>query len=151
AQVADMAAVATIPPIAQDDWTAPTVSVIIPCKGNESTIRATVDALLGQKYPGLGEVILVGSTGDSTWSVLADIRDPRLVILEHEPTPGLRDPAIKRDKGIRKARGDVLALADSDIVMEPGWLAQGVATLLAKRVGVVAGGMQSIQDTFWGR
>ena len=66
----------------------PTVSVIIPCRNNAATIRATVDSLLRQDYPALEEVILVGSTGDSTWSALADVRDPRLVMLEQENTPG---------------------------------------------------------------
>ena len=103
----------------------PLVSVVIPCKGNESTIRATVAALLAQDYPALIEVILVGDVGDSTWSALADIRDPRLILLEQEKTPGKCDPNVKRDKGLRKASGDILALADSDIVMDPGLAFQG--------------------------
>ena len=127
------------------------VSVIVPCKDNPDTIRETVDALLSQDYPGLLEVILVGSVGDTTWRALADITDPRLQRLEQEYTPGTRDPAVKRDKGILKASGDILALADSDIVMEPGWLTAGVRLLNVQGGGVVAGGMKSIHDTFWGR
>jgi putative flippase GtrA len=129
----------------------PTVSVVVPCRDNSATIRATVDALLGQEYPHLDEVILVGSTADTTWTALADVTDPRLVLLEQEPVLGLRDPAVKRDKGVRKASGEVIALADSDIVMEPDWLRRGVCVLLAQGGGVVAGGMRSIHDTFWGR
>ncbi len=118
----------------------PSVSVVVPCKNNPGTIRATVDALLGQQYPALKEIILVGSTNDTTWTALADIRDPRLLLLEQPPVEGLRDPATKRDEGIRKSSGDVIALADSDIVMEPRWLARGMAALLAQGGGVVAGG-----------
>jgi hypothetical protein len=129
----------------------PTVSVVVPCKNNAGTIRQTVDALLGQDYPMLEEVILVGSVGDSTWAPLAGITDPRLVILEQEATPGRRDPAVKRDKGLRKASGEILALADSDIVMHERWLSRAVGMLLGQGGGVVAGGMKSIHDTFWGR
>ena len=129
----------------------PFVSVVIPCKGNESTIRATVAALLAQDYPALIEVILVGDVGDSTWSVLADMRDPRLILLEQEKTPGKYDPNVKRDKGFRKASGDILALADSDIVMDPDWLSKAVALLRSQGGGLVAGGMRSIHDTYWGR
>jgi len=129
----------------------PSVSVIVPCKDNAETIRETVQSLLGQHYPALEEVILVGSTGDTTWQALTDVRDPRLVILEQERVPGLRDPAIKRDKGLRKATGEILALADSDIVMESQWLLRGVTALIEQGAGVVAGGMRSIHDTFWGR
>lgn len=129
----------------------PTVSAVIPCKNNAATIGETVAALLKQDYPALEEVILIGSTGDNTWAGLAGLDDSRLVILEQELTSGLRDPAIKRDKGIRAGRGQLIALVDSDIVMDPDWLTRGVITLLAQGGGVVAGGMRSINDTYWGR
>lgn len=129
----------------------PSVSVIIPCRESETTIRATVEALLGQDYPALAEVILVGDIGDSTWTALEDISDPRLLLLEQERTPGLRDPNVKRDTGIRHASGEVLALADSDIVMDSCWLSRAVGMLLDQGGGLVAGGMRTIHDSFWGR
>ena len=129
----------------------PTVSVVIPCKGSERTIRATVDSFLRQDYPVLSEVILVGDVNDSTWEALADVADSRLVLLEQERTPGRRDPNVKRDKGIRKSAGDVIALADSDIVVDPGWLGRAVGLLFGQGGGLVAGGIRSINDTFWGR
>lgn len=131
--------------------TGPTVSVVIPCRGNECTILAAVEALLAQDYRNLEEVILVGDTGDSTWSALAGITDPRLIMLEQELTPGKCDPNVKRDKGLCKAHGKLLALSDSDIVMNPGWLSTAVPRLLAQGGGVMAGGMRSIRDSFWGR
>jgi GT2 family glycosyltransferase len=129
----------------------PTASVIIPCKGSQATIRATVESLLTQDYPGLAEIILVGDVGDSTWRAIQDVRDPRLVVLEQEAIPGKRDPNAKRDAGISKTTGDILALVDSDVVVEPGWLSRAVTMLLAQGGGLVAGGMRSIHDTFWGR
>jgi glycosyltransferase involved in cell wall biosynthesis len=131
--------------------TFPTVSVIIPCKNNAGTIRATVGSLLRQDCPALEEVILVGSTGDSTWTALTDIIDPRLILLEQESTPGQREPNNKRDKGLRKARGEILALADSDIVMDPDWLSLAIPRLIALGGGVIARGVKTIHDTFWGR
>jgi GT2 family glycosyltransferase/putative flippase GtrA len=129
----------------------PTVSVVIPCKSSERTIRVTVEALLAQDYPELVEVICVGDVDDSTWRALAGITDSRLIILEQPKSPGRRDPNVKRDRGIRHATGEVLALADSDIVMEPGWLSAAVRLLCNQGSGLVAGGMRSIHDTFWGR
>ena len=129
----------------------PTVSVVIPCKASERTIRATVESFLTQDYPALAELILVGDVDDSTWTVLDDINDPRLILIEQEPTPGRRDPNVKRDKGIMKSSGDVIALADSDIVVDPEWIARAVALLNGQGGGLVAGGMRSIHDTFWGR
>jgi succinoglycan biosynthesis protein ExoA len=128
-----------------------TASVVVPCRGNERTIRATVDSLLEQDYPGLTEVILVGSAGDTTWQALRDIADPRLVLMEREETPGLRDSNAKRDLGIQRATGDVLALADSDIVLRPDWLRRGLSLLAASGASCAAGGMSSIHDSFFGR
>lgn len=129
----------------------PDVSVVIPVKNSQRTIRATVVALLAQDYPALAEVIVVGDVGDQTWQALADINDPRLVMIEHEETAGKREPATKRDVGLRKARGQILALADSDINMDRDWLSRGVRLLADQCGGVVCGGMRADSNSFWSR
>jgi GT2 family glycosyltransferase len=129
----------------------PDVSVVIPVKNSQHTIRSTVEALLAQDYPALTEVIIVGDVGDQTWHALAGITDPRLVLIEHEEVPGKREPAAKRDVGLRKARGQVLALVDSDIRMDRNWLSRGVALLAKQRGGIVCGGMRADNNTFWSR
>jgi glycosyltransferase AglI len=131
--------------------TLPEVSVVIPVKNSHRTIRATIDSLLAQNYPAMSEIIIVGDVGDLTWQALSGETDPRVVIVEHEEIPGQREPAIKRDTGLRKARGELLALVDSDIMMDPDWLSRAVALLVGQRGGVVCGGMRSADDTFWGR
>lgn len=129
----------------------PEATVVIPVKNSQRTIRPTVDALLAQDYPALAEVMVVGDVGDQTWQALADITDPRLVIIEHEEIPGTREPSIKRDVGLRKARGQVLALVDSDIIMDPDWLSRSVDMLLEQGGGVVCGGMRGFERSFWSR
>jgi len=129
----------------------PSVSIVVPCKDNQRTIRQTVLSLLGQDYPNITKVILVGSTGDKTWKALDGIADSRLAILEQAPTPGTRDPNVKRHRGILETKSELIALADSDIVMTPDWLTKGIALMRARRVECVAGGMRTITDSFWGR
>lgn len=129
----------------------PDVSVVIPVKNSQRTIRSTVLALLAQDYPALAEVLVVGDVGDQTWQALTDIQDPRLVLIEHEASGDRKEPATKRDVGLRKASGQVLALADSDIAMDPDWLSRGVEILAQQRGGVVCGGMRAVTNTFWGR
>ncbi len=131
--------------------TCPLVSVVIPCRDNESTIGAAVRSLLAQDYPGLSQIILVGSPGDRTWQGLAGITDRRLVTLEMETPPGLRDANYKRNAGIGGASGDLIALVDSDIVLPGDWLSQAVTALQRSDASCVAGGMRSIHDTYWGR
>jgi len=129
----------------------PSVSIVVPCKNNQRTIRPTVLSLLGQDYPNITKVVLVGSTGDATWAALGGITDARLVILEQPIWPGTRDPNVKRDWGIQETTSELIALADSDIVMPPDWLSKGIALMRAARVECVAGGMRTITDSFWGR
>ena len=129
----------------------PSISVVIPVRGNEATIRAAVDSILHQDYPLLRELILVGSPGDSTWSALRDVGDPRLTIRETETPPGIRDANFKRDLGIRQTSGDLVSLIDSDMVIPPDWMSQAVRLLMENEVDCVAGVMRSIHDDFWGR
>jgi GT2 family glycosyltransferase len=129
----------------------PPVSVVIPCRANQTTIGETVRSLLSQDYARLAQIVLVGSPGDSTWDGLAGISDRRLVTLELQTPPGLRDANYKRDAGVNLASGDLVALVDSDIVLPKDWMSRAVATLQNSRTSCVTGGMRSIHDSFWGR
>lgn len=129
----------------------PSISVVIPVRGNEKTIRAAVESILHQDYPMLRELILVGSPRDSTWKALTDVGDRRLVILETETPPGIRDANFKRDLGIRETSGDLVSLIDSDMVIPPHWMSNAVRLLMENEVDCVAGVMRSIHDDFWGR
>ena len=133
------------------EYPAPEVSVVIPCRGNENTIWAAVQSLLCQDYPRLREITLIGSPGDSTWSALGDITDPRVSIWEIETPPGMRDANFKRDAAVRMSSGDVIALVDSDIELPHDWLSRAVAELEDSGASCVTGGMKSIHDSFWGR
>ena len=125
--------------------------MVIPVRGNEATIRAAVGSILGQDYPLLRELILVGSPGDSTWSALRDVDDPRLFVTETETPPGIRDANFKRDLGIRQTSGDLVSLIDSDMIIPPDWMSTAVRLLMENEVDCIAGVMRSIRDDFWGR
>jgi putative flippase GtrA/glycosyltransferase involved in cell wall biosynthesis len=137
--------------VAVAERSCPLVSVVIPCRGNEKTIGAAVRSLLAQDYPGLAQIILVGSPGETTWDGLTGISDRRLVTLELETPPGLRDANYKRNAGITSASGDLIALVDSDIVLPADWMSRAVTALENSDVSCVAGGMRSIHDSYWGR
>ena len=129
----------------------PTVSVVIPCRANEKTIRATVDSLLTQDYPALREIVLVGSPDDTTWAALAGVVDRRVIINETETPPGIRDANFKRDRGIRETTSDLIALVDSDMVLPHSWLSRAVTAVVSTKADCVAGVMRSYHDDFWGR
>jgi putative flippase GtrA/glycosyltransferase involved in cell wall biosynthesis len=129
----------------------PDVSVVIPCRASHSTIGATVQSLLAQDYPHLREITLIGSPGDSTWTALAGLADPRVSFWEIETPAGMRDANFKRDAAIKMASSDVVALVDSDIVLPHDWMSRAVADLQESGADCVTGGMKSSHDSFWGR
>ncbi|MEO7001780.1 MAG: GtrA family protein, partial [Ktedonobacterales bacterium] len=96
------------------EW--PGVSVIIPVKQSERTIEATVASLLQQEYPGPVEILLVGDKDDSTWAPIRRHIDAGMVtIIEAEVYNAHQDMNAKRNIGLRHARGQVLALVESDL------------------------------------
>jgi putative flippase GtrA/GT2 family glycosyltransferase len=129
----------------------PRISIVIPCRNNERTIGPAVQSLLHQDYPGLDEIMLVGSPGDHTWDGLAGIDDPRLTTWEIETPPGVRDANFKRNAAIRKTSCDLISLVDSDIVLPHDWMTRAVAALEDSGADCVTGGMRSVHDSFWGR
>src|SRR5579863_1697191 len=117
-------------PVARDgqNATSPFVSIIVPARDEERTIRRCVTSLLDQDYDN-SEVIVVddGST-DKTASVLADLalRHPRGQRLRVERVDAL--PAGWAGKphalhiGTQAARGDWLLFTDADTWHAPGAL-----------------------------
>ena len=134
----------------RDLWGAP-VSVVIPCRNNQATIRDAVVSLLNQDYAHLDEILLIGSPTDRTWSALGGIRDPRVQTLEVDAPAGLRDANYKRDFGIGKAANDLIVLVDSDIVLPRDWMSTAVSAMDDERVQCVTGGLKAMVDSFWGR
>ena len=129
----------------------PTVSVVIPCRDNEKTIRATVESLLRQDYRALRQIILIGSPIDTTWEGLEGIYDRRLVIQEVLAPPGTHDANFKRDFGIRESSSEIVSLVDSGMVLPPDWLNRAVRALNGGEADGVAAVRRPMSDEFLGR
>jgi cellulose synthase/poly-beta-1,6-N-acetylglucosamine synthase-like glycosyltransferase len=128
----------------------PSVSVIIPVKRSQATIRRTVESLLGQGYAGAIEILLVGDRQDPTWTAVQDYIDRGAVrAIEVAVQTHGRDANAKRNIGLRQVLGEVLALTDSDMVLPSHWIATGVA-LLGEGWDCVTGPMASVDNGFWG-
>jgi succinoglycan biosynthesis protein ExoA len=128
----------------------PRVSVVIPIKNSQRTIRQTVESLLAQKYSGNIEIIIVGDHGDSAWDVLQGYLKQGIILgVEVDVESPERDSNAKRNIGLKYASGLVLALTDSDMVLPSYWVARGVA-FLQQGWDCVAGGMYSVDPSFLG-
>lgn len=131
------------------------LSVIIPVKGNATTIHLTVETLLAQQFRGTFEVIVVVDRADPGYEALKDlVGHPQLVIIHPDkkfPFSG-RDANWRRTIGLRAAKGDIRALTDADMFFAPDWIQRGADLLSKQGLQCVAGIMRSAyQDGFWGK
>ena len=91
-----------------------TISVITPTRDRGAFIEAAVDSVVAQSVPACEHIVIDGVSRDDTLARLQ--RYPHLQIVS-EPDRGLYD-AI--NKGIARARGDVICLLNSDDRLLPG-------------------------------
>ncbi len=87
------------------------VSVIIPTYNRRAlTIRA-VESVLAQTYPHFEVIVVDDGSTDDTIEYLSRIPDPRVKVL---PIKHSGHPSIARNAGIEIAKGEYIALLDSD-------------------------------------
>src|SRR5512132_3570680 len=95
----------------------PLVSVVVPTYNRAHLIGRTIESVLRQSYVAL-ELVIVddGSTDDTRERITEKYRrDPRVRYC-HKPNGG---PASARNVGFREARGEYVALLDSDDTWHP--------------------------------
>jgi cellulose synthase/poly-beta-1,6-N-acetylglucosamine synthase-like glycosyltransferase len=112
----------------------PFASVVVPVRNGERTIAACLDALIANDYPPERREILVvdNASTDRTAPLIAS----RPVTYLFEPRPGVSNA---RNRGIRAARGELVALLDGDCLPEPAWLSELLRPFEEPEVGCVAG------------
>jgi glycosyltransferase involved in cell wall biosynthesis len=99
----------------------PRISIVTPTFQQASTLRETIDSVLGQDYPDLELWVLDAGSRDGTVEILRSYEsDPRFH-WSSEPDRGQTD-AI--NKGLAKCTGEVFNWLNSDDYLEPGALAK---------------------------
>jgi len=116
----------------------PAVTVIMPAYNVEPYVGDAIVSALAQTFTDFELIVVDDGSTDGTANVVAGFAegDPR-VRLVRQANRGL---AGARNTALRVARGDVLALLDSDDLWEPGFLADQMAILHARQeVDIVTG------------
>jgi glycosyltransferase involved in cell wall biosynthesis len=118
----------------------PAVSVIIATRDRAALLVETLDALVRQTWPADRLEIVVADNGstDRTRDVVAAARrtaGPRLEYLAVSE----RGKSFAVNAALRRARGDILALTDDDVLPEPAWIERLVAAFDETGADFVAG------------
>lgn len=123
----------------------PSVSVVMPIRNEERHLRAAVDRVLDQGYPGELEILLaVGPSEDRTREIADDIAaaEPRVVVLNN-PT-GFTPAGL--NLGIEAARHDIIVRVDGHGELSRDYIATAVR-LLGETGAANVGGLMDAQGT----
>ncbi len=144
-----------LPVVDATDRAAPLVSVIVPARNEERSIRSCVESICASDYPDF-EVIVVDDRSDDATLELARAIPPnharKVVAVEGHPLPGgwMGKPWACA-QGVKVAQGDLLLFTDADTVHAPELLGRAVAGMAEDEGDALTLLGRQIMETFWER
>jgi len=119
------------------------ISVVIPARNRAHTLARAVRSVLAQDVPDLEVLIVDDASTDDTVEVVQSLGDRRIHLLQHSARRG---GSAARNTGIRAARGEFIALLDSDDEWLPGKLSAELAAVreAPESVGLICTGYERV-------
>lgn len=111
----------------------PKITIITPSYNQAHFIEQTIDSVLSQNYPNLEYFIFDGASTDNSAEIIAKYA-PHLAYWESQPDKGQTD-AI--NKGLKRAKGDIINWLNSDDYYEPKSLFTIAETFMQTQARVV--------------
>ena len=121
----------------------PRVTVFIPVHNRARYICVAVNSILAQTFEDFELLVVDDGSTDETPEVLAAYDDPRVRVVRNDTNRGI---PYTRNRGLELARGEYIALLDSDDHSYPQRLARQVAWLDAHPDVVQVGSWCSFMD-----
>jgi glycosyltransferase involved in cell wall biosynthesis len=117
------------------------VSVIIPVYNNSDGLKKVLESLIEQNFSNNSYEIIIADNGssDGTLDVAKKYRENYPDLVNYVIEEKIQSSYAVRNKGIRAAKGEILAFTDSDCIPARDWLFQGLKSLRDNNVSMVAG------------
>ncbi len=125
----------------------PLISIIIPVYNCEKTIKKCIDSILKISYPNYEVIIINDGSFDSTSIILSSYSDKIKVV--NTKNVG---PSEARNLGVQASKGEYIAFADGDCVVDKEWLNELLKGFVSQEVVGVGGDQRSpCDDSAFGR
>jgi glycosyltransferase involved in cell wall biosynthesis len=122
----------------------PLVSVIIPAKNSEETIRECLKSVRAQTYTNFEVIVVDNFSSDSTVAIAKEYADQVLL--------GGPERSTQVKLGVAHSKGDYVYKIDSDFVLEPTVLEKAVrAASEDDAVGVIIPNLSDPRISFWSK
>jgi len=95
---------------------APRVTVFIPVYNRERYLAETIDSVLAQSFTDFEVVLVDDGSVDRSIEIIESYQDPRIRLFRNETNLGI---PRTRNRGLEEARGELIAMLDSDDIMLP--------------------------------
>ena len=131
------------------------MSVIVPARNEERSIRSCVESICASDYPEFEVIVVDDQSGDATLAMTRAIppnHARRVIAVEGQELPdGWMGKPWACAQGARVAKGDLLLFTDADTVHAPELLGRAVAGMVEDRGDALTLLGRQIMDTFWER
>jgi len=123
------------------------ISVIIPAFNSEKTIGKTIESIVKQKTTEKLELIVVDDgSRDNTAKEVRKFKD--ISLIQQKKNSG---PAVARNLGAKKAKGEIILFTDADCVAEKNWLEEMIKPFENQEVVGVQGTYKTKQKNWTAR
>lgn len=108
------------------------VSVVVPSRNSEKTIKGCLDSLIRQTYKEFEIIVVDASSNDGTLDIVSSY--PVKIIVQEKG-----NLAHARNIGLAASTGDIVAFLDSDAMAPPDWLLAVANRFRTSNLAVVGG------------
>ncbi len=127
----------------------PKVSVIIPVYNAEKTLRQCLNSVLDQNYNNYEVIVVDNNSTDKTKEIIKKFcnRNKKIKYVFEKK----RGRGAARNAGIKKAKGVIIAMTDSDCIVSKNWIRELIKPIINENEKGVIGFETDLIKNYWTR